>query len=63
MQETISGAIAIAICTAGCIWGWWMENGPGKERKEEQSVMEKECEKENDENEKDKSNLYNRSCQ
>lgn len=63
MQETISRAIAIVICTAGCIWSRWMENGPVKERKEEQSVMEKECEKENDENEKDKSNLYNRSCQ
>lgn len=46
MQEKIIIAIGVLIAAFFSIWGWWMENGPGrkKEGEEKQDRAEKEHE-------------------
>lgn len=36
-MEIIYGTIAVLICVVGCIWGWWFENGPVKEDKDQEN--------------------------
>ena len=57
MQEKIFSAIAIAIVVIGCVWGWWIENGPQKDNHISDRIEQQEIPVENPEEMKTQNNM------